>query len=136
MKTKAEFLNEMKSKFYMFEVTESVWKDIIPENEQIIDYYRQHRAINPDKTIVEKWVILTEKSLLEVTISNKYINSTTTKLEIFQIQKTYKIFNDLEYLTELSTIDIELQNGKRIVLSKATQKEDLDDFFRFIRNFS
>lgn len=134
--TRVDFLKDAGSRFiYMpTESTRKAWEGILPEN-GIKAFYRSDRKQNEDRTFTEAYVILTDKYLIEVSVTATHISCTVHKFDPINIYKSYKInYNFGMYLTEIEEVRIQLfENKPEKVLKKPCDSEDIADFKNFIQ---
>ncbi len=120
-------LNESKKK---------AWEGILPED-GIKAFYRSDCKQNEDRTFTETYLILTDKRLIEVSVSANQISSESHRFEPFNIYKAYKTNYFSTPVAEIEEVRIQFQRNKpEKILKKPSDSGDIVDFTNFIKCLS
>ena len=117
-------LNESKKK---------AWEGILPED-GIKAFYRSDCKQNEDRTFTETYLFLTDKHLIEVTVSANRISSESRRFEPVNVYKTYKINEFNTHMVEVEEVKIKFQRNKpEKILKRPSDGIDEVEFKNFIQ---
>ncbi len=117
-------LNESKKK---------AWEGILPED-GIRAFYKSDCKKNEDRTFTETFLFLTDKRLIEVSVSANRISSESRRFEPISVYKTYKVNELSTPITEVEEVRIKYQKNKpEKILKKPSDREAEADFKNFIQ---
>jgi hypothetical protein len=119
---------------YMFnESKKKAWEGILPVD-GIKAFYRSDCKQNEDRTFTETYLFLTDKRLIEVSVSANQISSESHRFEPFNIYKAYTINDFTTHTPEIAEVKIQFQRNKPgKILKKPSDIEDAVDYRNFIQ---